>query len=188
MPAANIDRAIKRGTGQLAGEQIEEITYEGYGPGGVALIIETATDNRNRTGPDVRTALTKSGGRMADAGSVAFQFDHKGVIRLEPNDTEAALLDAIEAGADDVEEEDGGLTIYTVAKQLNAVRTKLTEAGYDVKSAELAYLPHNTVTIEDEKIAGQLMRLMDALEDLDDVSTTHANFDFSDELAQKLGQ
>jgi YebC/PmpR family DNA-binding regulatory protein len=187
MPAANIDRAIKRGTGQLAGEQIEEITYEGYGPGGVALIIETATDNRNRTGPEVRTILSKSGGRMADAGSVAFQFDRKGVIRLQPNDLDAATLDAIEAGADDIEAEDSELTVYTAANQLNAVRTKLSQAGYDIKSAELAYLPHTMLTIEDEKVAGQLLRLMEALDDMDDVSNTYANFDFSDELSEKLG-
>ncbi|HUC86957.1 MAG TPA: YebC/PmpR family DNA-binding transcriptional regulator [Candidatus Saccharimonadales bacterium] len=187
MPAANIERSIKRGAGQLGSDQIEEITYEGYGPGGVALIIETATDNRNRTGPDVRTALGKSGGRMADAGSVAYQFDQKGVIRLRPKDLEAATLDAIEAGADDVEEEDGELVIYTLPTQLNAVRTKLTEAGYEVNSAELAYLPKTTITVEDLKTAQQILRLMDALDDMDDVTATHANFDFSDGLAESLG-
>lgn len=186
MPAANIDRAIKRGTGQLAGEQIEEITYEGYGPGGVALIIETATDNRNRTGPDIRTALSKSGGRMADAGSVAFQFDRKGVIRLQPEDLEAATLDAIEAGADDVEEDNGELVVYTVANQLNAVRVGLSEAGYEVKSAELAYVPKTTITVDEEKTAQQIMRLMDVLDDMDDVTAMHANFEFSEALSEQL--
>jgi YebC/PmpR family DNA-binding regulatory protein len=186
MPAANIERSIKRGSGQLGGDQIEEITYEGYGPGGAALIIETATDNRNRTGPDVRTALGKSGGRLADAGSVAYQFDQKGVIRLRPDDLEVATLDAIEAGADDVEADGDELVVYTVANQLNAVRTQLTEAGYNVESAELAYLPKTTIVIEDAKVAGQLLRLMDALDDMDDVTATHANFDLSDELAQQL--
>ncbi|HEX7259935.1 MAG TPA: YebC/PmpR family DNA-binding transcriptional regulator [Candidatus Saccharimonadia bacterium] len=188
MPAANIERSIKRGSGQLGGDQIEEITYEGYGPGGAALIIETATDNRNRTGPEVRTALSKSGGRLADAGSVVYQFDQRGVIRFEPDDLEAATLDAIEAGADDVEAGDKELVVYTVANQLNAVQTKLTEMGYAVKSSELAYIAKNTVVIDDEKVAGQLLRLMDALEDMDDVTTTHANFDFSDALAASLSK
>lgn len=187
MPAANIERSIKRGSGQLGGDQIEEITYEGYGPGGAALIIETATDNRNRTGPDVRTALGKSGGRLADAGSVVYQFDQKGVIRLQPKDLEAATLDAIEAGADDVEEENGELVIYTVANQLNAVQTKLAEMGYDIKEAELAYVPKTTIMIEDAKTAQQLLRLMDVLDDMDDVTATHANFDLSEELAESLG-
>jgi YebC/PmpR family DNA-binding regulatory protein len=188
MPASNIDRSIKRGAGQLGGDQIEEITYEGYGPGGAAIIIETATDNRNRTGPDVRTALGKSGGRLADAGSVAYQFDQKGVIRLQPEDIEIATLDAIEAGADDVEADDNELVVYTLANQLNAVQTKLTAAGYDVKTAELAYVPKTTIVIGDEKVAGQLLRLMDVLDEMDDVTATHANFDLSDELAEQLAR
>ena len=187
MPAANVERSIKRGSGQLAGDQIEEITYEGYGPGGSAIIIETATDNRNRTGPDVRTALSKSGGRLADTGSVTYQFDQKGVIRLETDDLEAATLDAIEAGADDVAEEGGALIVYTLANQLGAVRTKLTEAGYDVTSAELAYLPKTSIVIDDQKVAQQLLRLMDVLDEMDDVTATHANFDFSDELTESQG-
>lgn len=186
MPSANIDRAIKRGTGQLGGNQIEEVVYEGYGPGGVAVIIETATDNRNRTGPEVRTALSKSGGRVADMGSVVYQFDHKGVIRLKPDDIDAATLDAIEAGADDVEAEDGELTVYTVANQLKSVQSKLEEMGHKITESELAYIPKNTIMIEDQKIAGQLMRLMDALDDMDDVTATHANFDLSEEVAKSL--
>ncbi|HUC20329.1 MAG TPA: YebC/PmpR family DNA-binding transcriptional regulator [Candidatus Polarisedimenticolaceae bacterium] len=186
MPASNIERSIKRGSGQLGGDQIEEITYEGYGPGGAALIIETATDNRNRTGPEVRTALSKSGGRLADAGSVVYQFDQRGVIRFKPDDLEAATLDAIEAGADDVDAEGDELVVYTIANQLNAVQTKLTQMGYTVSSSELAYIAKNTIMIEDEKVAGQLLRLMDTLEDMDDVSATHANFDFSQELAESL--
>lgn len=186
MPSANIDRAIKRGTGQLGGTQIEEVVYEGYGPGGVALIIETATDNRNRTGPEIRTALSKSGGRVADMGSVVYQFDHKGVIRLKPDDIDAATLDAIEAGADDVESEDGELVVYTVANQLKSVQSKLEEMGYKVAESELAYIPKNTIMVDDQKIAGQLMRLMDALDDMDDVTSTHANFDLSEEVANNL--
>ena len=186
MPSANIDRAIKRGTGQLGGDQIEEVVYEGYGPGGVALIIETATDNRNRTGPEIRTALGKSGGRIADMGSVVYQFDQKGVIRLKPSDIEAATLDAIEAGADDVENEDGELVVYTVANQLKNVQSKLEEMGHKVAESELAYIPKNTLMIDDQKVAGQLMRLMDVLDDMDDVTATHANFDLSEEVAKSL--
>lgn len=186
MPSANIERAIKRGTGQLAGEQIEEVVYEGYGPGGVALIIETATDNRNRTGPEIRTALGKSGGRIADIGSVAYQFDQKGVIRLKPADIDAATLDAIEAGAEDVEPEDSELLIYTVANQLKNVQSKLEEMGHKVAESELAYIPQTTIVIDDQKVAGQLMRLMDALDNMDDVTATHANFDLSAEVASSL--
>lgn len=186
MPAANIERSIKRGNGELGGQQIEEIIYEGYGPGGAAIIIEAATDNRNRTGPEVRTALTKHGGRMADVGSVAYQFDQKGIIRIAPDDIESATLDAIEAGADDVENEDGELVIYTVANQLNAVQTKLGEMGYDIKSSELAYVPQNTILISDQKAAQQLMKIMDLLEDMDDVTATHANFDIDDSLIEAL--
>jgi YebC/PmpR family DNA-binding regulatory protein len=186
MPAANIERSIKRGSGQLGGEQIEEITYEGYGPGGAAIIIETATDNRNRTGPEVRTILTKHGGRMADAGSVVYQFDQRGVIRLQPKDLDAATLDAIEAGAEDVENDDGELVVYTVANQLNAVQTKITEMGYEITSAELAYVPKSTVMISEEKTANQLLKIMDSLEDLDDVTNTFANFNLTPELAESL--
>lgn len=186
MPSANIERSIKRGTGQLGGDQIEEIAYEGYGPGGVALIIETATDNRNRTAPEIRAALSKSGGRMADAGSVAYQFDYRGVLQLKPTDLEAATLDAIEAGAVDVEEDGDELTVYTEPKQLNAVQTKLEEAGYTAASAELAYIPKNTMVVDDEKVARQLMKLMEVLDDMDDVTATHANFDLADEVAGAL--
>ncbi len=180
MPAANIDRSIKRGAGEMGGQQIEEVVYEGYGPGGVALIVEAATDNRNRTGPEVRTAITKHGGRMAESGSVAYQFNQKGVIRLNPRDIEAATLDAIEAGADDVQGEDGGLLVYTIANQLNAVQTKLAEMGHEISSFELAYVPQSTVMVTDPKAAQQLIRIMDLLDDIDDVTATHVNFDIDD--------
>lgn len=186
MPAANIERSIKRGTGELGGGQIEEVIYEGYGPGGAAIIIEAATDNRNRTGPEIKTALNKAGGRLADPGSVAYQFIQKGVIRLEPKDVDSAALEAIEAGADDVEQDEGELVVYTVANQLNAVQKKLAEAGYDAKLAELQYVPRSTVKISDQKAAQQLLRLMDALDDMDDVTATHSNFDISEEIMKAL--
>lgn len=186
MPAANIERSIKRGTGELGGAQIEEVTYEGMGPGGVGIIIEAATDNRNRTAPEVRTALSKHGGRLADAGSVMYQFDHRGVLRIESSDLEAATLAAIEAGAEDVEEDATGLTVYTAKADLNAVQTALTEAGYTVEDAELSFVPKSTVTISDEKQAKQLLKILDLLDDMDDVTNTYANVEFSPELSQAL--
>lgn len=186
MPVANIERSIKRGIGELGGGNIEEIVYEAMLPGGAAVIIECATDNRNRTGPEVRTAVTKSGGRMADAGSVLYQFEQKGVINLEAKDLESATLDAIEAGADDVEEDEGALIVYTKKNDLNSVHTELAKAGYEVKSAELAYIPSNTVMVSDEKQAQQIMKIMDTLDEHDDITATHANFDIDDSLLGAL--
>ncbi len=176
MPMANIDRAIARGTGQGGGAQVEEVLYEGYGPGGVGIIVEVATDNRNRAASDVRNAFTKYGGRMAEAGAVKFQFDQRGIIELGEAG-EAAELVAIEAGADDIASEDGRLYVYTAPTQLEAVRTKLAAAGQLVNSAELSFVPRQTITVTDEKAAGQLLRIMEALDELDDVSETYANFE-----------
>lgn len=186
MPTANIERAIKRGAGELGGQQIEEITYEAMLPGGAALVIEVATDNRNRTGPEVRLAVTKHGGRMADIGSVLFRFDHKGVIRLKPADMDAATLDAIEAGADDVIEEDDELVVYTVSNQLDAVRKALIAAGYEIADAELAYVPKDTVVLSDAKTAQQVLKIMDLLEDHDDITGTYSNFDIDPALEDEL--
>jgi YebC/PmpR family DNA-binding regulatory protein len=178
MPTANIERAVKKGSGQLGGEQISEILYEGYGPGGVAILVQVTTDNRNRAASEVRSAFTKHGGRLGETGSVAYQFDQKGTITFKTNDAETATMDAIEAGAEDIDDDQAGeLTVYTAPTQLDAVRSKLSESGYQVESAELAYVPKTTVTVSDAKTAATLMRLMDALEDLDDVTATYANFD-----------
>ena len=188
MPAANIERAIKKGSGGGDGTVYEEITYEAYGPAGVAIIIETATDNRNRTGTDVRTAVTKHGGSMGTAGSVLFQFDRKGVIEVNQKpgeDAEEAMLNIIEAGADDIEEVEGAFIVYTAAVQLDAVRKQLVAAGYEVTKAELQYIPKTTVTV-DEKAAGQIMRIMNVLDDLDDVTNVSANFDIPDEIMDQL--
>lgn len=188
MPAANIERAIKKGTGDNGGVVYEEITYEAYGPGGVAIIIETATDNRNRTGTDVRTAVTKHGGSMGTSGSVLFQFDHKGVIEVNQKpgeDADEAMLTIIEAGADDIEEAGDGFIVYTAGAQLDAVRKQLVAAGYEVTKAELQYIPKTTVAV-DEKAAGQIMRIMNTLDDLDDVTNVSANFDIPDEIMEKL--
>lgn len=182
MPAANIQRAIDRGAGKLGGAAIEEVTYEGYGPGGIAVIVECATDNKNRTYPDVRLAFSKNGGNIAEPGSVAFQFTRKGVIRAGFNgDEDEAMLAAIDAGAEDAEVEDGELSIYTEAKQLAAVRDTLTKQGFDVKEAELTFVPNNTVEITDKETARKVMNLMDALDDLDDVTNVHGNFEIKED-------
>ena len=173
MPNANIQRAIDRINDKNAAA-LEETVYEGYGPGGVGIIIETATDNKNRTYPEVRTALTKNGGTMADSGSVMFQFARKGVIRVATSGEEA-LLTVLDAGAEDATEEDGGLTVYTDKKELSKVREALLAAGMTVEDAELQYVPNNTVAIEDDETARKLTKIIDALEVLDDVTNVATN-------------
>jgi YebC/PmpR family DNA-binding regulatory protein len=186
MPNVNIEKSILRGSGQLKGEQIEEILYEGYGPGGIAVMVLCATDNKNRTLTDVRTALIKNDGRLAEAGSVAFQFEQKGIISLEAEDPEKAALSAIDAGAQDVEEDGNSLTVYTSAKELNMVRQNLQELRLKIESAELAYVPQQTVEIKEAEVARKVLKLMDSLEELDDVSATFSNFDIPSEIIESL--
>lgn len=181
MPAANIQRAIDRGAGKLGGEQIQEVTYEGYGPGGVAILVECATDNINRTYPDVRSTFSKHGGNIAEKGAVAFQFDRKGMIRIAGGGDDI-ILQALDAGAQDVEDEGSESVVYTDPKELAKVRDNLKNAGIEVLEAELTFVPNNTVEVADKETAGKVLRLMDALEDLDDVSATHTNFDIPEEL------
>ena len=173
MPNANIDRAIARAADKNAAT-LEEITYEGYGPGGVGIIIETATDNRNRTFPEVKTALVKNGGRIADAGSVMFQFSRKGVI-LANASGEDALLEILDAGAEDAVEEDGMITVYTDQKDLMKVRMALLESNIEVKDDELQYVPISEIEITDEESQAKLEKLLDALDDVDDVVNVHTN-------------
>ncbi|RYC72982.1 YebC/PmpR family DNA-binding transcriptional regulator [Candidatus Nanogingivalis gingivitcus] len=173
MPNANIDRAIARAADKNAAT-LEEITYEGYGPGGVGIIIETATDNRNRTFPEVKTALVKNGGRIADAGSVMFQFSRKGVIIANASG-EDALLEILDAGAEDAVEEDGMITVYTDQKDLMKVRKALLESNIEVKEAELQYVPNSEIEITDEESQAKLEKLLDALDDVDDVVNVHTN-------------
>lgn len=175
MPNANIQRSVDRGSGKLGGEQIQEVMYEGYGPGGVAILVECATDNLNRTYPEVRLAFSKHGGNMAEKGAVAFQFDRKGVIRVK-GVGEDLLLQVLDAGAEDAIEEDGETVVYTDPKDLAKVRTALQAAGLELTEAELTFVPNNTVNVEDEATLGKIMRLMDALDELDDVTNTHTNF------------
>lgn len=182
MPNANIQRAIDRVSDKNAAV-MEEATYEGYGPGGVGIIIETATDNKNRTFPEVRSALTKNGGNVAEPGSVAFQFTRKGVIRVIASG-EDALLTILDAGAEDAIEEDGETTVYTELKDLAKVRTALIEAGLDVKEAELQYVPNNQIEISDPEVARKILKVLDALDDLDDVVNVHTNADIIVEPAQ----
>lgn len=180
MPAANIQRSIDRVKDKNAA-QLQEALYEGYGPGGVAIIAEVATDNINRTYPEVRLAFSKHGGNIAEKGAVAFQFDHKGVIRVKGAGDDV-LLQALDAGAEDVQEEDGESLVYTDPKELMKVRETLAGAGLKVESAELSYVPKNTVEVSDAATAGKIMRLMDALEEIDEVTNTHVNFDIPEEL------
>jgi YebC/PmpR family DNA-binding regulatory protein len=175
MPAANIQRSIDR-VKDKAAAQLQEVLYEGYGPGGVAILVEAASDNLNRTLPDVRTAFGKHGGNLAEKGAVAFQFDRKGVIRVQATGDDV-LMQALEAGAEDVQEEDGESLIYTDPKDLAKVRQALADANLPVTDAELTYEPNTTIDVTDPATAGKIMRLMEALDDLDDVVSTHVNFD-----------
>ena len=177
MPNANIQRAIDRVNDKNAAA-LEEVTYEAYGPGGVGIIVEAATDNKNRTYPEIRTALTKNGGTMADAGSVMFQFTRKGVIRVAATG-EDALLQVLDAGAEDAVEESGGLPVYTDMKDLAKVRAALVQAGLNVEDAELQYVANNDVPVGDIETARKLMKVLDAVEELDDVTNVHTNADIT---------
>lgn len=177
MPVANIQRAIDRVSDKNAAV-LEETAYEAMGPGGVGIIIETATDNKNRTFPEVKNALTKNGGRIADAGSVMFQFTRKGVINVAATGEEA-LLTVLDAGAEDAIEEDGEMIVYTEQKELAKVRTALMEAGLTVIGAELQYVPNGAVVVDDVEKAEKVLKLMDALDDLDDVTNVHTNADIT---------
>jgi YebC/PmpR family DNA-binding regulatory protein len=182
MPSANIERSIQRAADKNAA-QLEEIMYEGYGPGGVAILVECATDNKNRTYPEVRLAFSKNGGNMAEPGSVAFQFSRKGVIRVKGTGDEIELT-AIEAGAEDVfaEQESGETVVHTAPSELTKVRDGLKEAALEITDAELTFVPNNVVEISDKETARKIINLMNALDDLDDVSTTHTNFDIAENV------
>ena len=181
MPADTIRRAIERGSGGGDANALQEITFEGYGPGGVAILVQTLTDNRNRTVSDLRTTLTRGGGTLGESGSVAWQFDNKGLIGLEAKDAdpdEIALV-AIDAGAEDVRVSDGFVEVYTGPTDLDRVRRQLVDAGLNVTSFELAMLPKNTTPV-DEKAGAQALRLLDQIEDLDDVQKVYSNAEFPD--------
>lgn len=181
MPQTNIQRAIDRGSGKLGGAAIEEVIYEGYGPGGIAVMVECATDNKNRTYPDVRLAFSKNGGNMAEPGAVAFQFARKGVLRAAfTGDADEAMLAAIDAGAEDAELDGDELQIYTDPKEFTTVRDALAGAGLTVKEAELQFVPNNTVELTDPEVIRKVSNLMDALDGLDDVVNTYSNFEIKE--------
>jgi YebC/PmpR family DNA-binding regulatory protein len=182
MPMANIQRAIDRVKDKNAA-QLEEVMYEGYGPGGIAVLVEAATDNKNRTYPEVRHAFSKNGGNIAEPGSVAFQFARKGqIIVTFQGDSDEALLTALDAGAEDAQESEGKLYVYTEPKALHATREQILAAGLGVEAAELVYEPQNTIMISEADTARKVTKLMDALDELDDVVATHANFDIDDSI------
>ena len=189
VPVDNIDRAIKRGAGEMGGARYEEITYEGYGPGGVAILVEAMTDNRNRTGQEVRHTFTKLGGNLGDPGSVGWMFERRGVITVDKSvgPEEDRLLEiAMEAGADDLVDAGEQWEILTAPEELTAVRRTLEEAGVQVSSGEATMLPQSSVPVDASK-AESVLRLIDALEDLDDVQAVHSNFDIPDEILAKTG-
>jgi YebC/PmpR family DNA-binding regulatory protein len=181
MPLANIQRSIDRGSGKLGGAIIHEVTYEGYGPQGVAIIVEAATDNINRTLPDVRLAFSKHGGRIAEQGSVAFQFSRKGMIRIMGSGDDL-MLQMMDLGVDDATEDGDEMVLYTDQKELAEVRDKIKEQGIQILEAELTYVPNTTIKITEKDTAGKIIRLMDALEDIEDVTNTYTNFDIPEDL------
>jgi len=188
MPQDNIKRAIQRGTGELEGANFEEITYEGYGPAGVAILVPCLTDNRNRTVAELRNIFTKNGGNLGEMGCVAWMFDPKGLVTVpaDKSDEETLMMATMDAGAEDIKLEEDVLEVYCQLQDLNAVRDAISAAGIPFTSAELTQIPKTTVNIEDTKEAIRILKLMDALEDNDDVQTAFANFDISEEIMQEV--
>lgn len=189
MPAENIRRSIEKATGGGEAEQFEEIVYEGYGPGGVAVLVEAATDNRNRTAAEVRSVFAKTGGQLAGSGAVAWQFEARGLITVPRDgaDADEVALAAIDAGASDVDTDADPIEIYTEPAELERVRTALEAAGVAIEGAESAMIAKQTVALESDKVR-QALRLVDLLEDLDDVQRVTANFDIpEDVLAEVTG-
>jgi len=187
MPKDNIERAIAKGAGGGAdADGIESVLYEGYGPGGVAVLVETLTENRNRTGAEVRHIFSKNGGSMGEPGSVAYLFDKKGAIVIDGSRySEDELMVAIEAGAEDISADEDVFEVVTEPADFSAVRQALEDAGVEMESAEMVYRPSSLVPI-DEGHAGKLMRLIELLEDNDDVSAVHANFDIASEVLERV--
>jgi len=183
MPKDNIERAIKRATGEGGEAAIEEVVYEGYGPGGIAILVHALTDNRNRTVSEVRNVFARAGGNLGEAGSVAWLFETRGVITVDANGLEPddIALRAIDAGADDVQVDAGAVEIYTKPELLDAVRRALSESGVPVASAEISQVPKSTITLDARK-AEQALRLLDALDSLDDVQRVASNADFPEEV------
>ncbi|QIN82883.1 YebC/PmpR family DNA-binding transcriptional regulator [Rubrobacter tropicus] len=188
MPNDNIQRAIDKGTGSGAdAAAIERITYEGYAPGGVAVLVDVLTDNRNRTASDVRYVFSKNGGKLGTSGSVAYLFERKGIILVPKDDVDEddLMMAALEAGAEDVEEQEGDYRVVTTPETFTAVREALDEAGISYENAEITMEPQNSIDL-DAGTAKQTLRLIDALEENDDVQEVYANFDISDEVMAEV--
>src|SRR4051794_24159702 len=181
-----IDRAIKRGTGEDDGRTYEAITYEGYAPGGVALLIDVLTDNRNRTGSEVRNVFSKLGGSMAEPGAVGWQFSRRGVVHVAGGDEDTGMLTALDAGADDVAADGDGFVVTCEPGMVYDVRDALEGAGLVVESAESTMVPSTTIEVSDPEDARKVLRIVDALEDNDDVQDVYGNFDISDELMEAV--
>lgn len=192
MPMESIQRAIQRGTGEIAGESYEEVVYEGYGPGGVAILLNLTTDNRNRTASEIRHLFSKHGGNLGESGCVAWMFESRGLITVELGqgapEADDIMLWAIEAGADDVNhnEEDNTIEIVTEPGNLEAVKQALADKGVPIATAEVTMLPKSTVNVSDPEVAKRLLRLLDVLEDHDDVQAVYANFDIPQSLLREL--
>jgi YebC/PmpR family DNA-binding regulatory protein len=188
MPKDTIDRAIKRGTGELGGEELHEIVYEGYGPGGSAVLVEVLTDNKNRTVSEIRRIFTRYGGNLGESGCVAWTFEKRGRIVFEKGsvDEDKLFEIALEAGADDVKTEESEVVVITTTDKFESVKVAIEESGLKYTSAEVTMIPQNSVRIEGKE-AEQMLRLMEALEDSDDVQNVYSNFDIAEELMQAFG-
>ena len=190
MPADNIERAIKKGTGELPGVSYESVAYEGYGPGGVAILILAYTDNKNRTVAEIRHLFSKKGGNLAGAGSVAWIFEKKGLIFVEGSkiDEEKLFDIVIEIGADDMKKEESNFEIYMEPSILEAVKEAIVNNGIEIQNAEITMIPSNTTLVNDVNIARQILSLMDVLEEHDDVEAVYSNFDIPEEIMNQIGE
>ncbi|HEX7131246.1 MAG TPA: YebC/PmpR family DNA-binding transcriptional regulator [Iamia sp.] len=187
VPLDTIDRAVKRGTGELEGVTYEQVTYEGYGPHGVAMLVDVLTDNRNRTGSEIRTMFSRAGGSLAEPGAVAWQFERKGTIVVDrAADEDELMLAALDAGAEDLADEGDVWRVTTPPSDLHTVRTALEEAGFAVESSDLIMVAANLVPLDDAGAAKAVLSLLDALEDHDDVQAVDANFDIADDVFASL--
>jgi YebC/PmpR family DNA-binding regulatory protein len=184
MPADNVDRAIKKGTGELPGVTYEEFVYEGYGAGGVGLIVEVTTDNKNRSASDVRSTMTKSGGNLAGVGAVAFQFDRKGQFIIDADKIgEEALMDlALEAGAEDIKNEGTHFEVICPLTEYDSLSQAFSDEGIETESSELAYIPNIMVPVDDKDIARKVLHLIEKLDDIEDVKAVHSNMDIAEDL------
>jgi len=187
MPKDNIQRAIKKGTGELEGVEYVEITYEGYGPGGVGIVVDVLTDNKTRTVAEVRHIFNKYGGNMAEANAVAWNFETKGVVRLEPDaTTEDKLMEvALEAGAEDIQSDEDGFMVVTAMSELETVREAIADAGIEIAEAKIERMPNTTLTL-DSKTVPKVLKLVEMLEDNDDVQNVYTNLDITDEVLAAL--